>query len=82
MLVLYRVSLACAIAFAAFRAWRHRSTISLIFAATCFQMLVHGHWGQTTELGAAVIGGGLTLAAAAALKTGSSKAAAAELQPA
>jgi hypothetical protein len=67
LLVAYRIALACSIAFAALRAWRRGSTVSLVFAAACFQMLLHGHWGQTTMLGAAVIGGGLTLAAAADL---------------
>jgi hypothetical protein len=62
MLVAYRVALALSVAFASFRAWKRHSTISLVFAATCFQMLVHGHWGQTTTLGAVVIGAGLTLA--------------------
>jgi hypothetical protein len=64
-LIGYRVMLALSVLFASLQAWRRGSTASLVFAATCFQMLVHGHWGQTTTLGATVIGAGLTLAAAA-----------------
>jgi hypothetical protein len=64
LLIFYRVCLALAVAAASVRAWRQGSTVSLVFAATCFQMLVHGHWGQTTTLGATVIAAGLTLAAA------------------
>ena len=67
MLIFYRVALACFVAFAACRAWQRGSPISIVFAATCFQMLVHGHWSQTTTLGATVIGAGLTLAAASNL---------------
>lgn len=68
-LIAYRVALALAILFASLQAWRRGSPNSLIFAATCFQMLVHGHWGQTTTLGATVIAAGLTLAMAANLET-------------
>ncbi len=68
LLIFYRVCLALYVAFAALRAWRRGSTVSLIFAATCFQMLVHGHWGQTTTLGATVIAAGVTLAMASNLE--------------
>ena len=64
LLIGYRVALAGAIALAAFRAWRNRSAMSLVFAAACFLPILNGQWGQTTTLGAAMIGGGLTLAAA------------------
>lgn len=64
LLIGYRIALTGAIVFAAFRAWRHRSTLSLLFAAACFLIVLNGQWGQTTTLGSAVIGGGLTLAAA------------------
>lgn len=64
MMILYRVCLAFAVVAAAWRAWRRRSAMSMIFAAACFLLLLNGQWGQTTSLGSAVIGGGLTLAAA------------------
>jgi hypothetical protein len=64
LLISYRVALALYVAFASLQAWRRGAVISLIFAATCFQMLVHGHWSQTTTLGATIIAAGLALAAA------------------
>jgi hypothetical protein len=68
LLIAYRVALALTVAFAAFRAWRRRSTVSLLFAAASFLLLLNGQWGQPTSLGSAVIGGGLALAAARRLK--------------
>jgi hypothetical protein len=68
VLILYRIALAGAIVLASFRAWRRRSTYSLIFAAACFPVVFNGQWGQTTTLGSAIIGGGLTLAAASRRK--------------
>jgi len=65
LMVCYRVALTLAIVSAAFRAWRRRSPLGLLFAATCCLMVLNGPWGQTTTLGSAVIGGGLTLAASA-----------------
>ncbi len=59
MLIVYRIALAFAIVIASFRAWQRRSTLSVVFAAATFQTLLHGHWGQTTTLGSAAIGGGL-----------------------
>jgi hypothetical protein len=63
LLIGYRILLAGSIMFAAYRAWRRRSPLSLVFAAACFFPVLNGQWGQATTLGAAVIGGGLTLAA-------------------
>jgi hypothetical protein len=68
LMVCYRLALTFAIIFAAFRAWRRRSPLGLLFAAACFLMVLNGPWGQTTTLGSAVIGGGLTLAASARSK--------------
>jgi hypothetical protein len=64
LLICYRIALASSIIFASFRAWQRRSTLSLLFASACFLLLLNGQWGQTSTLGSAVIGGGLTLAAA------------------
>jgi hypothetical protein len=64
LLIGYRILLAGAIALVAFRAWRRCSPLSLTFAAACFLPVLNGQWGQATTLGAAVIGGGLTLSAA------------------
>jgi len=63
LLIGYRVLLAGSIMFTAYRAWRRRSPLSLVFAAACLFPVLNGQWGQATTLGAAVIGGGLTLAA-------------------
>jgi hypothetical protein len=68
MMIAYRVVLVATIVWASCRAWRRRSTISLIFAAACFMLLLNGQWGQPTSLGSAIIGGGLTLAAARKIK--------------
>jgi hypothetical protein len=68
LMIAYRVALVGAIVMASYRAWRRRSTISLIFAAASFMMLLNGQWGQPTSLGSAVIGGGLALAAARKIK--------------
>ena len=65
LIICYRVALCFAIVSAAFRAWRRRSPLGLLFAAACFLILLNGPWGQATTLGSAVIGGGLTLAASA-----------------
>jgi hypothetical protein len=73
LLICYRIALVSTIIFAAFRAWRSRSTLSLLFASACFPIVLNGQWGQTTTLGSAVIGGGLALAAASNSKMGSSK---------
>jgi len=64
MMIIYRVALVGTIVWASFRAWRRRSTLSLIFAAASFMIVLNGQWGQSTSLGSAVIGGGLVLAAA------------------
>jgi hypothetical protein len=68
LLIGYRVALTVAIIFASYQAWQRRSTLSLVFAAACFMIVLNGQWGQTTTLGSAVIGGGLTLAAARKVK--------------
>jgi hypothetical protein len=68
LMVLYRLALDGAIIFAAFRSWRRGSSLGLLFAAACFLIVLNGPWGQATTLGAAVIGGGLTLAASAKIK--------------
>ena len=68
LMIAYRVALVGAIVMASYRAWRRRSTTSVIFAAASFMMLLNGQWGQPTSLGSAVIGGGLTLAAARKIK--------------
>jgi hypothetical protein len=65
LLVAYRVALAGAIVLAALRAWQRRSPQGLVFASAAFFLLLEGQWGQATSLGAAVIGGGLALVAAA-----------------
>jgi hypothetical protein len=75
LLVGYRMALAFSIVFASFRAWRRRSTLSLLFASACFVIMLNGQWGQPTTLGSAIIGGGLTLAAASNRRTGSPKSA-------
>ena len=64
LLVIYRIALAGAIVFASCRAWKRGSTLSLVFTAACFLIVLNGQWGQATTLGSAVIGGGLALAAA------------------
>jgi hypothetical protein len=64
LLIGYRVALAGSIVFASYRAWRRGSSLSLLFAAACFLIVLNGQWGQTTTLGSAIIGGGLALAAA------------------
>jgi len=64
MMIVYRIALVVSIVMVAYRAWRRRSTLSMIFAASCFMILLNGQWGQATSQGFAVIGGGLTLAAA------------------
>ena len=68
MLICYRIALTIAIILASYRAWQRRSTLSLVFAAACFMLVLNGQWGQTTTLGSAVIGGGLALAAARKVK--------------
>jgi hypothetical protein len=69
LMLAYRVALAGSILFAAFRAWQCGSTLSLIFASVSFMWVLVGQWGQATTLGAAVIGAGLTLAAASEEET-------------
>ena len=64
LMVAYRVALAGAMVLASARAWRRGSAQSLVFASACFFGVLEGQWGQTTTLGAAVIGAGLALAAA------------------
>lgn len=68
LMVGYRVALAGTVIFAACKAWRRRSPFGMLFAAACFLMVLNGPWGQTTTLGSAVIGAGLTLAASAKSK--------------
>jgi hypothetical protein len=68
LMIAYRVLLASTIVWASYRAWRRRSTLSLVFAAASFLLLLNGQWGQTTSLGSAVIGGGLALASARKIK--------------
>ena len=64
LLIGYRVALASIIALAALRSWRRRSPSSLIIISAGFLNILNGQWGQATELGAAIIAGGLALAAA------------------
>jgi hypothetical protein len=64
LLVFYRVVLAGSIVHTAYRAWRHRSPNSLVFASAAFLLVLNGQWGQACTQGAAVISGGLALAAA------------------
>jgi hypothetical protein len=73
LLIGYRIALAFSVVFAAFGAWRRRSTSSLLFASACFVIVLNGQWGQTTTLGAGIIGGGLTLAAASNRRLSSPK---------
>jgi hypothetical protein len=63
-LVIYRATLVCFIVLTGLGAWRRRHPASLVFAAACGLNVLNGQWGQATTLGAAVIGGGLALAAA------------------
>jgi hypothetical protein len=63
-LIIYRVALCGLILWSAYKAWQRRSPESLIFASAAFLLLLNGQWGQATSLGAAIIAGGLTLAAA------------------
>jgi hypothetical protein len=63
-MIVYRIALAGTIVLASLRAWRRRSPLALLFIAACFLPVLIGQWGQTTTLGSAIIGGGLTLAAA------------------
>ncbi len=65
LLVVYRIALAGSIVFAALRAWQRRSPQGLVFASAAFFVLLNGQWGQATSLGAAMIAGGLALAASA-----------------
>jgi len=65
LLIGYRIALAGSIAWISLRAWRRRSPNSLIILSAGFLNLLNGQWGQATTLGAAVIAGGLALAAAA-----------------
>lgn len=64
LLIAFRAALAFSLVFASFGAWRGGSATSLLFASACFAIVLNGQWGQTTTLGSAIIGGGLTLAAA------------------
>lgn len=64
VLIGYRIALAGSIVLASFRAWRRRAPQGLIFASAAVLPVLNGQWGQATTLGAAVIAGGLTLAAA------------------
>lgn len=73
LLILYRATLAGALVFAAFRSWQRGSPLGLVFASACFLVVLNGQWGQTTTLGSAVIGAGLTLAAASNDETVGSK---------
>ena len=63
LLVGYRIILTGAIVLAALSAWQRGSPQGLIFASSCTLMILAGPWGQTTTLGFAALGGGLTLAA-------------------
>jgi hypothetical protein len=64
MFIAYRAALAFSLAAVAFRAFRKKSPLSLLFASACFMIVFNGQWGQPTTLGFAALGGGLTLAAA------------------
>jgi hypothetical protein len=66
LMIGYRIALTGTIVFASLRAWRRRSPMALLFAAACFLPVLIGQWGQTTTLGSAIIGAGLTLAASRA----------------
>jgi len=65
LLIGYRVALAGSIAWISLRTWRRRLPNSFLFLSAGFLTLLIGQWGQATTLGAAVIAGGLALAAAA-----------------
>jgi len=73
LLVGYRIALAGSIILASFRAWQRRSPQGLVFASGAFLLLLSGQWGQTSSLGAAVIAGGLALAAASDPESGNLK---------
>jgi hypothetical protein len=64
LVIIYRAALTASIVFASLRALRHRSPTSLIFAAAALPLVFNGQWKQPATLGAAVIAGGLVLAAA------------------
>jgi len=70
LLIGYRIAIACWIVLASLRAWKRRSTTSLLFASACFVIVLNGQWGQPTTLGSAVIGAGLALAAASSRRSG------------
>jgi hypothetical protein len=74
LIVGFRIALAGSIGLAAINAWKMRSPASLIFASAAFLGILNGQWGQATSLGGAVIGGGLTLAAANAFAPSASRA--------
>jgi hypothetical protein len=65
MFIAYRTALVSYIVFMALKAWRRRAPQSLVFASAGFLLLLNGQWGQASTLGAAMIVGGLSLAAAA-----------------
>lgn len=64
LIVIFRIALTGNIGLAAINAWKMRSPASLVFTSAAFLGVLNGQWGQATSLGGAIIGGGLTLAAA------------------
>jgi hypothetical protein len=64
MFIAYRIALALYIVFIALKAWKRRSPQALVFASAGFLLILNGQWGQASTLGAAMIVGGLSLAAA------------------
>jgi hypothetical protein len=73
LLIGYRIALAGLIIVASVQAWQRRSPNGLIFASAAFLLVLNGQWGQATTQGAAVIAGGLALAAAGDVKLGRNK---------
>ncbi|WP_145213136.1 hypothetical protein [Planctomycetes bacterium TBK1r] len=59
----YRISILCVLAWATCKAARRRDWCSLPILAVSAQMILLGQWGQATSLGASMITGGFCLAA-------------------
>lgn len=62
-MIVYRVSLTGFIFLAAFRSRQHSFAQGLVFFSAACLLVLEGQWSQPSTIGAAVITGGLTLAA-------------------
>jgi len=68
IVILYRIALALWVLKEAIKGWSNGYPMALAFAAASILPLLNGQWGQASSLGASVIAGGLTLAAAEVAK--------------